>query len=231
MTGFVSAGTFSAIPDTSMFQSPIYQWYAGLIDASDGTSPIDYPEGLAGLNDATAVGSPTFRESDLSKPAVEYDPNDGDNDGHDWTPDSDLPTGDSQFSIFGLVQVPSDNTAMLTTWGNDSTDESAFLRTNGDGTVQGGHWANNVKTSGTITTGTLQTIGVSYDQSQTQVGINGSFDNSISQSGANVQNQNHSLGYRGIRNDQYFDGYIVEAIVCDVGESDTVFTNYHNDRI
>jgi len=231
MSLFYSAGLGSAIPDTSMFQSPVYQFWAGAISANDGDSPVPFPEGLAGLSDASADGSPTFRADRGGFAAVEYDTTDGDDDGHDWSGDSQMPSGDDQFSIFALAWLKSGSGKHnIVSWGQPSSGEGVYLSFN-SGSVQASIWGGANPTGASISTGQWVTIGAIYNQSALAVLSNGSQDNSESQSGLNLQDANQALGYRGFNGDEWSDIYLQEAIVCDTAEAESAFSDYHSDRL
>jgi len=225
LTSSVLAG--DAIPDTSMFNSPIYQWAGNAIDKSDGTSPVDWPVSIADLSDATAVGSPT-KTTQSNKQVVEYDPS-NDNDAHHWSSDADIPTGSDSFSWAATVWFQSGGDHTIASFGNSSDGESqGFGLNNGKlyhfffgGTFNGS----------TVSTGQFTTIGVRYDGSNRKLYLNGSGDGTDTPGSQSVKDTNHSLGYFKANNTNYCDAYVYDIVLCDAAESDQAFTDYHNDRI
>jgi len=222
------ADALSAIPDSGMFQSPIYQFWAGEADESDGTSGFGFPEVLAGLSDASASGGPIYREDQAGFAAGEYD---GVDDGHDFTPDADLPTGDDPWSFAALAYIrDGSGTNGIVGWGaSGADDQSMLLRVNG-GDAEQIVWGTAV-TGDPVPTGEWITLGGTYDGSTMEVLSQGSLDNSTSISGLNIQDQDHALAYRPSNNDAFLDGFLSEVIVSDVAETESAFSDFHNDRL
>jgi len=214
------------IPDSDMFQSPIYQWWGAEIAASDGASPVDWPESLADLSDAAAVNDPT-KQTQSGFESVLYD---GATDGHSWDSDSKLPTGGSAHSLAALI-YPLDTTGFNTivSWGQGSEGDGMYFTVD-DGTLNYGVWASNQINSGTISSDSWQTVGARAKDGDQEIFINGSAVGSVNNS-LNLLDANHSIGYREINNQQYFDGYIAEVIVSAEFESAQAFSDYHNDRL
>jgi len=217
----------SAIPDTSMFQSPIYQWTGAAIGSSDGTAPVDWPESLAGLSDASAVNSPE-KQTQSGKEAVLYDP--AGPDYHTFTPDAQLPTGAEAFSIAATVYFNSTNAQNATYWGDFTDNQMNSFGIGSGGTLEHAFFNNDI-TGSTPATGQFITIGVRYDGSNRKLYLNGSGDGSDSPGSVNVQDTNHALAYRLANSERPLDGYAHDIVVCDVAESDQAFADYHNDRI
>jgi hypothetical protein len=204
-----------------MFQSPIYQWWAGAgVDAGDGSQTNGWDGQLAGLS-ATDVGDPIFREDVNGEPAVEYD---GTGDGHDWSPDSQLPTGTSGVSVVALWRTPSPSEVQAIT-GYDVTHLEVVSGSYGV-VIQGG---DNVL-AGSVPDNTYTTSGYTYDGSQFELFIEGSGDNTVSRSPSlNATDAAH--GYRRNQADSYADLQLVEVIYCAGVESDQAFAEYHSDRL
>jgi len=221
----------SAIPDNSMFQDPIYQFWGGLIDSSDGESPVDYPEGLAGLADASAVGSPTYRADQNGFAAVEYDPDDGDDDGHDWTPDSQLPTGGSAVSGVMLVYLDSSQDHALLSWGSSNSGEGFHFGVDSNNNpILALFGLSNTFGSTSASTGQWITLGFTLSDGSTEIYLNGVSDATGSQS-VNIQDDNHSIGYRRPIGDLHSDAFIAELIICAGDESEQAFSDYHSNRL
>lgn len=217
-----------AIPDTSMFESPIYQFYAGAIGASDGDSPVPFTEVLAGLTDASAVDSPIYRADKGGYAAVEYD---GSNDGHQWTADSQLPTGDSEVSFAALLWVRDEtgnNTAIA--YGDVSDVGEHFELRVGGGKVQVGIDSVSTYDGASVPTGELITIGTSYSTSEVDIYSQGTRDNTVSESGLTLQDTDQTLASKASSANR-LDGFLVEAIVSDVDEPDQAFSDYHAERL
>ena len=222
-----------AIPDTSMFQSPIYQWTGAAIDDADGTSPVDWPESLSGLADAAAVNSPE-KQTQSGFEAVEY--RRADNDGHDWDGDSQLPTGSSSFSWAATVytDVSDDTAQVIAGFGASNSGEKNIIQLR-DGNVQHAFFGAGNTTIGSTTHQTDQfiTVGCSYDGSDVTVYLNGSSDGSSSQS-PNVQDgPEYHLGYedRDGENLSNFEGFVHDVVLSETAESAQAFSDYHNDRL
>jgi hypothetical protein len=225
--GVRNLSEISDIPDSGMFQSPIYQFWAGGITASDGSSSVSFPDVLGGLSDATAVGGPIYRTDQNGKEAVEYD---GTDDGHDWTPDSKLPTGSDSFSIAALVYMRDTSLSAIVNVGNQTTNEVNRLYID-SGNIIHAFWSNNLA-GGSLSTNTWLTLGVRYDGSNRKLYIDGSPDASDSPGSVNVQDTNHQIAHKDVGGAGSFtDGYISEIIWSDVAESDQAFSDYHTDRL
>ena len=218
-----------AIPDTSMLQSPIYQFWAGGLDVADGTTGVTIPEQIAGLSDPTPQNSPTFRADQSGFAAVDYHAQD--NDYHTWEPDANLPTGDSPYTVLCTVYFKdNDSTDNLGGWGNDgSTDQSTRFR-NSNGTPEAFIWGSVAEGSSTVPTGQWTTLGMRYDQSNLDVIFAGAQDGSTSVTGANIQDQDHTIAANH-GGGNAANVFLYEWIVSDTAESDTEISEYHNDRI
>lgn len=225
----VSVGTAPAIPDSGMFQSPIYQFWAGGLDETDGTGSVPYPEVLADLPDATAVGGPIYRADQSGFEAVEYD---GVDDGHDWSPDSNIPTGSDSFSWAALAYLQdTDNNNQFIGYGDFfNAGESNLLNTTGENLRHDLGGGESLSGGSTLPTGEFITVGVSYDGSTRTLYFNGSQDGSDNPPTPSVTDEMHTIGYRS-NGSLYTDGFITEIILSDSAESDTAYSDYHNDRL
>ena len=227
----VDGERISAIPDTSMFQNAVYQWWGESIDASDSTSPVDWPESLAGLSDASAVGSPT-KTTQSGFEAVEYDPTDGDEDYHTFNPDNQFPTGDSAFAIFALAYLPSslDDDAIFAYGDNSITGGAISFRID-SGNVDILRSQDGGYSGGSPETGQWVTLGTAYDGNGSQdIGFGGTFGTNISVTW-DLRDQNHAIGYYLPSGIQALNATLAEVIYCNGDETDQAFSDYHNDRL
>jgi hypothetical protein len=220
-----------------MFQSPVYRFFAGTADESDGTSGFGYPEELADLSDATAVGDPIFQTnvSDGNGDSFAAGEYDGVDDGHNYASDSLLPTGSEPFTIAALCFVQSGTgTHRIANWGNgnsgNGTGDGVGLRLR-DGSAEiscfnvgkistgsnlEGEW---ITVAGTVDTNSDVTVYENGGNSAT-----GSLNYNLSQS-------QESLGYNRRASTDHLDGYIAEVIISDVEESNSAISDYHTDRL
>lgn len=220
----------SAIPDTSMFSSPIYQWTVteGL-SVSDGQTADNWTEQLAGIGDATAVDTPTYRSDTSGRASVDYD---GTNDAHNFSPDNALPTGSEPVSLAATVYLRSDHPGTILSYGDGSDGlELKF------GVRSGGTFFNSFGNVIDIRAGDHPldqwiTLGYSTDNSDSaEAYINGSSVGTDTPGSMNLQDTNHGIGYRRNNATAYLDGYIYDVVLCDAEESDQAFTDYSNNRI
>jgi len=221
---------FSAIPDTSMFQSPLYQFSAAKLNVADGTTGVTFPETLAGLSDPTVVGGPTFRENQDGFKAIEFDGSDH----HEWTPDSNLPTGADPHSWAALVYLPalpSGEKFTVCGYGAGNTNETTTIQFDGfdSGKLLSTFFSGDIVGS-VPSTNQWITVGVSYDGSNRTLYLDGSPDNSDSPGPINVQNANHTIAKAPFGGNR-LDGFIAEVILCDAAESDQAFSDYHANRL
>ena len=218
----------SAIPDSGMFQDPIYQYWAGSYDGGDGDSPFDYPEVLTDST-ATAVGAPFFRADQSGFTAGEYD---GIDDGHDALT-GQLPTGAVGVSMAALVYVPTAHRGRVFSYGDGNVGSSIALGVRGDNTVeatvQGSSYS--FATGGTYSTGEWITIGASFNSDTANSVLNGSFVATDGGDTYNISNQDAGIAYRGFASLDWFDGYVAEIIVSATNEPEQAFADYHNDRL
>jgi len=224
--GAARAGLLSgrdAIPDTLMFQNPIYQFWAGGLGTSDGTSPVEFPEVLDGLPNASANGDPTYNADYSGLQFIDYDGNDT----HDWNPDSKLPTGSSATLSIFVVYYTTDNKTIqeLAGYGSDdvglTVGSDYGIQTSSHNDVKGGNPPQD----------TLDTAGFSYDVGSGSVEVFGGGSSAASGStSAALDDQNHGIGYDADNSDRYVSGGIAEVVICDAIESSTDYSTFHSDR-
>lgn len=227
----VTGADYTPLPDIGMFQDPLYQFWAGGYDGSDGDSPVPLPEVLAGLSDATAVGGPTYQADQSGLEAILYD---GADDGHDWSPDSQLPLGSDPWSFVMLIYPNSGSGAhTMLSYGAANSAERIDYRLNG-GTIQADLFGSGVviQSSSTYPTNQFITAMVTHDGSGNYAAmLNGSSDNTNSGTTPNLSDANHSIGYRAQGDQNYSDAYIAEAVVSGTNESEQAFSDFHDDRL
>jgi len=216
------------IPDSGMFQDPIYQWWAGDgIGVSDGSEASSWVDALSDVT-ATAVDSPTFRENHNGEPAVEYD---GSNDGHDFSPDSQMPSGNEAVSavvLFWIAGTDTSGRGDLLGWGNSTgghagvNNDSFSFGNLGSANLEGGSVSEGFHTIGFRSPANSLDIDLIGDGSQVDAGSldTGGFDDA-----------DHGIGYRRRTDDFFFDGYVVEVIISAAEETDQAFSDYHDDRL
>ena len=217
-----------AIPDIGMFQSPIYQFWPGEYEGDDGDSPFELPEVLAGLADASAEGDPTYREDFNGFETADLD---GTDDAFEWDPDSQIPLGDDPHSIVALFYPRDDSSGdqNIIGWGTDNADEITEFRIR-DGNINHHVWEGDVS-GGSINTNEWNTAGLSYDGNTTELYLNGSFSNDRDFGSLSVVDQNHAIGFRSFRTENYLDAGVAEIIVSDVAEPASTFNDFHEDRL
>jgi len=219
---------FTAVqgPDTSMFQSPIYQFFPNSAGFTDGQSPVPYPEVLAGLPDATAVDNPSYDADFNGLGLIDYDGNDG----HNWTSDGQLPTAsDSQVSIFVLYFTTTNSSFQrlsgYSTAGPSLSSDGAYRFQNGPSfDVFGGSYPTNQ----------LDTTGVTYDAATDAVEVYGGGASAPVATGSSVwslQDTNRGHGYEASNNGLFLSGGIGEIVYCNTVESGTAYANFHSDRL
>jgi len=214
------------IRDVGMFQNPIYQWWGENIDAVDGASPVDWPESLAALADASAVNGPT-KQTKSGFESVLYN---GTSDGHNFTPDAQWPSGGQPHSIAALIYInDTSDYNTVASWGTSSTSRGMYFTVH-DSKVSYGIWAKPDAQGGTVPTGQWITVGAAAQVDSQEVYLNGSFVGSESEF-IDFPNQNHSIGYRRINNQMHMDGYIAEVVISDKFENAQSFSNYHQNRL
>ena len=229
----VSVG-IDAIPDSDIFQNPIYRYDYSSVGVSDETSPFDVPESLAGLNDATAEGSPIFREDQEGVAAGEYD---GIDDGHNADSDSNTPTGTDAVSMAALVYVRSfDSNNCIYNYGPGSSGDTVNLNVRDDGRVlfrvNGGDFVTADSSTGLFETGQWVTVGGSLfsDGQDGEVFYNGDQVGATSgEDTPDLQNESHSIGYNRGDNDEYSDAFIADVIICDGREVESAYSEYHSE--
>lgn len=218
------------ISDTSMLQSPIYQFWAGDSELSAGESG-GFPEFLGGLPDATATGDPTFQPDyqNTGRGAFDYDAgSDGDNDYHTSALDANFPTGsNATVSLIVLFYVDSADDGSLATIGGDN------IRAN----IEGGSYSassgggNNIGGGGTVSTGVLDTIMVRYDAGSDTMDVYGGGDTTAKASGSSSFSLVEDASIGALPSGSFpFDGGVFEVIISDVLEAPADYSTLHDDR-
>ena len=229
----VDGAEIFAIPDSGIFQSPLYRFSYDDVDEPDGASPFDIPETLSGLPDATADGSPIYREDQEGAAAGEYD---GVDDGHDWEPDASMPTGSDAVSIAALVYWDGSggDRPCIASWGDSNPDDNntLFFRIrDADGgeitfeTASGGFF----QAEGTAApSNEWITVGGSVDTNSGEVYLNGSEVGSDSDPDHNISNDLHTIARR-VDGDDRYGGFIGDIIISDTNEPESAFQEYHDE--
>ena len=216
------------IPDEEP-KDTLYRWRADSITVSDGTTGFAWPEENA-LSDATAIGDPTYKNP---PGASLYDGNDG----HDWSSDANMPSGNEAFSILSYCYLPEDltstNDLAIITWGTDELDSGSLLYLNGNNSYTVEHQAGGNAVTGTTEPplGEWFTCGVSYDGSSRVVYLNGSSDGTDETGELTITPEYHELGNSTWWITEGFEGYVAEIIVADAEVSASEFSTYHNNRV
>lgn len=230
-----SNGVFvdSVIPDSGL-DHELYRWNAQhALDSgiSAGTSGFSWPEENGLLADASAVGGPTLRDDQAGYAASEYD---GVDDGHDWSADSSLPTGDAGHSWAVTLYLKTTGVAhAVGSYGNDANGEMTYIKVRSDDTFELSRRDSGVSSSSTVSGGSWFTGGASYDPSDGSVAIyiDGSQDNTGSFSAMNLTDNNHRIGHRPNTYGEYADGYIYDLCLSDGVESSSAFDQYHTNML
>ena len=217
------------VPDSDIFQNSLYRFSYHNVSQPDGTTPFDVPEVLAGLNDAQAQNSPTFREDQRGVRAGEYDRND--NDYHTFSPDANMPSGTDDFSIAALVYVnnSSDESGIVGWGGNSGSDEFVF-RINDDGVEFGSRVSSEgFAGGGNVPSGEWITCGGLFDGDNVKSILNGSLVASDSASFSTNIGDYAEIGRTHDDSGREIDGFIGDIIICDGSESESSFDEYHNE--
>ena len=214
---------FDAIPDSGMFQDPIYQWWGAA-----GVDNTDWTDQLAEIT-ASAVGSPNNQEIDGFE-AWDYD---GVDDAHNWSSDSQFPTGGEDVSVAALVQLKdASDRHTITWWGDDNNHERIQFRfddANVEAAIRGEPFASG---STTVSTNEYVTVGFSLSNDpDLRVYLNGSEDASATDGDVNVQDTNHAIGYDRANSSDFGEINVAEVIVSSAQETEQAFSDYHNDRL
>ena len=217
-----------AIPDISMFNSPIRHFWAGQgIDVDDGSQATTWTDQIAGTT-ASASDDPRYRADQDGFEAVEYfEDEEG---GHEVDEDF-MPTGSDPASVAALIFVPSslDDIGNVTQWGSSGEDDLLLRVRPQDGDVL------QFETTGS---GTEATIG--YQPGEWMV-VGGSMDDNgqltvYHNDSLSVGDEitvdiggGHFFGYDsgGLE----FGGFIAEFIFSDVDEPDDSFSDYYESRL
>jgi len=225
------AADLNIIPDSGMFQNPIYQWTAPSgLGVSDGATASSWTDQLTGI-DASATGSPLYQNDQAGFEAVEYD---GTDDGHEFPSDANLPTGTDSVSFAATLYAKSKHNCDIVSYGNaDNGGEYVALRLQNDGTIRLTVASNfgNVQ-GGSYTTGSWITVGGSLSLSQVDGYLNGSnIGTDTNVTSYNLQDADRGFGFRSYYNDNYADIYLYDLVLCAGKESDQAFSDYHSARL
>ena len=219
------------IPDSDIFQNPIYRFGYWEVNESDGTSPFDLPEVIAGLSDATAVGGPTYNTDQEGTAAGEYD---GVDDGHDVSADSQHPSGNEDISVAALV-YPRNATDEQNIYTYGDSGEPGIRIESGiiDGEVSMGGVGSGfpLAQGGTVPTDEWITMGGLTDSNTAEMSavLNGSFVATDSNDESDVTDDNHSIAYNASIDGSYANVFIGDMIICDGTESEAAFQEYHDE--
>ena len=216
------------IPDSGV-PNELYRWNGVEIGVSDGTSPFNWPESIAGLDDADAIGEPTFRSDQGGVPASEYD---GTDDAHGATPNGNAPEGSEDISVFVTAWFNSiDDHAVFDESGNDSEGFHLGIRDDGDVIVVAEGGAN--PTAGvSVDTGEWVTLGVSFNASNNdgEAFYNGSGGGRESGTDIDLSGSLYEFARRR-GSEWYHDGYLFDVTVADADEPESVHSDYHNNMM
>jgi hypothetical protein len=219
------------IPDSGMFQSPIYQYtaVAGL-NASDGGTADNWTEQLAGAGDATTTFAPVYRADQSGFESVEYD---GTDDGHDFPSDGQLPTGTGPVSFAATIYMK--DTSGINTiafYGNASTNDAVLFSID-DGAVRLGLFGTSTGrvNAGSVSSGQWVTVGGTITLNDTEAYVNGASVGTDTNASPNLKDANRAIGYRPTDNNLYSDMYLHDIIISDARESDQAFSDYDTNRL
>jgi len=217
------------IPDSGMFQDPLIQYNSKSLALSDGDVVSSWIDQI-NSTDVTAEGAPTYQSNKSGFPSVFYDGND---DGHDLNNPPAFPSGTGLTVSFATtVFIPSANDGYLFWYGVQGSD-GLSLEIQSDGTARLNASASSDAGHDTAyPTGEWCTIGASLDGSADDwtMHVNTSH-NTGSYKNPDVDDQNHSIGYRADGTDKYADAHVYETIISGEYESNSAFDDYYNDRL
>jgi len=217
----------STIPDSSMFQDPIYQYNAlrGLGDPTDGAELSDWIDVLNSVT-ASATGGPVYRDTDTdgsgqTKATVAYDGAES----HTAPTDSNMPGSSGAVSFAATFKFQSSNVNFDPVVG---TDDAAIAHDSGEIKLAI-NTGDNIASGITPGTDRYLTAGWSFDGDTTyEIFVNGSQRGTINRS----QTPGNSTVYI---NDSYFGASspmeVHDVVVCATDEQEQAFTDYHNDRL
>lgn len=214
----------TAIPDTSMFQSAVYQFWAGTgIGVSDGNVATTWVDALSDVS-ASATGSPVYRSDQAGFQAVDYG---GGQYSHDFTSDSQVSLGSSDtYSVFALFYLP-DTTSNNAQIGIDTS--MTYINSSGayawNSTNSGGI------TGGSVAVGAWDTIGWVYDAGDMSLYGGGDSTAVASQTDTISPADDWAIGRRPGDDIAHTDGFVAEAIVSAAAESGQSYADYHTDRL
>jgi hypothetical protein len=215
-----------AIPDTSMLESPVLQFWAGGYDGVDGDSPVPFPEVLAGASNATATDDPTFRSDyqTTGNPAVVYDNGaDGNNDRHDASP-SQVPDNGGQITILATLYA-TDNTGLLTEFGADP----AALELDA-GSVSFQVDGRNSFTGGSVPSNQLTTCGLTFDDNTGDASLFDPVQETTNSTSVDLSTDSISMGFGTVFGKNPFGGGLGEIVICDTIEPLSNYDAYHTNR-
>jgi len=222
------------IPDTSMFQSPLFQFtaVAGL-SASDGNTASNWTEQLSSLGDATVEGAPTFRSDKDGFPAVEYD---GVDDAHNLpTSGRNLPSGDSVVSFAATIYAPATATNFdyVFDYGNGADGQNPSFGLKDSEVFASIFGGGNVARGGNYPTGEWITIGGVAATDDLEAYLNGSSvaTNTNTSENADFKDTNGGIGYSSAVDSSFSNVFVFDVVICDARESDQAFSDYHQDRL
>lgn len=220
------SAVFSAPPGTGMFQSPVYQYLISEYTGSDGDSPFDLPEVIAG-NDATAVNSPAYVEDKSGFSASEYD---GTDDAHEFTdPENALPTGAGAISVAALIYLNNQGGGVVGYGGAQNNNLDSFVLLT-DPLEINVFFGNSITGSTTVPTGQWVTVGCRLDSNG-----NGDvfFDGNTDGSGSTTVDFTDTSGRIAstTNNSSYLDGFVADVVVSNVSEPKSAFSDYHQSRL
>lgn len=226
--GYIS-GQRDAIPDTSMLQSPIRQFFAGGSAAGDGETGVDFAEPLSG-NPASAVNTPTFNSEFGSSGYATIDYNPANPDYHTWSGTDSLPTGsDATVSIIALYYSDTNSSNQAISGYGDF-----YLALRSDGRYGIDSSSDSNAATGSYPTGSLTSSMVTHDeQSNTsELFVEGSDTAGVTTSGSrSLSDTGNSHGYQLARSSNAMDGGIVEIIYSNVVESGSDYAEWHQNRL
>jgi hypothetical protein len=227
---YVQSSVKRPIPDSGMFQSPLYQYTAveGL-SASDGQTASNWTEQLAGAGDATAVGDPLYRTDQGGFEAVEYD---GFDDGHDYPSDGNLPTGGDSASFAATIYVKSASSLQnVVGYGTINSGDGVFLFLDGSKVRVNASGGTTNAQGGSLSTGQWITVGGVFATNDAEAYLNGSSVATDTAASFSPSDSDRSIAYRAADNNLYADIYVYDLVICDARESDQAFSDYDTNRL
>jgi len=218
----------SAIPDSSLLQSPIYRFLYEGIGVSDGTQNFSIPDDLNNIPDATvASGTVTYREAFDGVSAGDYPSGAF----HSYNPGSNQPVGNESYTVMALIYIP-DTTGdtHLFGWGNPdggNTDtwglvvrDAGLIHFTGDISNQRG---------GSVPQNAWFTVMTHWDNGPNN--LTGYLNGSQVIQDPGIRDRTHTdsdyrigFAFRSAKGQKF----VADLLVSDVVESDSVYQDYHN---